>query len=56
MKTKPTTTKKKNLSTPGEPLTENEFSQIIKDAENGSFISLDVFKKEVQEWIKKEEK
>lgn len=55
MKANHTPPKKRNLAVPGEPMTEEEFHQLIKDAEKGPFISMEDFKKEVQEWIRKAE-
>lgn len=56
MKTKSSNPQKRNLAVPGDPMSEGEFLQLIKDAEKGPFISLEDFKKEVQGWISKAEK
>lgn len=56
MKTKSNNPQKRNLAIPGEPMSEDEFFQLIKEAEKGPFTSLEEFKKEVQGWISKAEK
>ena len=55
MKTKDTNPQKRNLAIPGEPMAENEFLQLIKEAEKGPFISGEELKLKMQSWIKKTE-
>ena len=52
-KTKTTKTER-NLQIPGEPLSEEEFIKIIKDAEKGPFNSLEEHNKKMNEWIQQQ--
>ena len=39
-----------NLAIPGKPMTKEEFVSLIKEAEEGEFMSLDEFDKRFEEW------
>ena len=53
MKTKSNEPQKRNLAIPGEPMSESEFILIIKEAENGPFMTGEELKIKMQSWIKK---
>ena len=42
--------KSKNLATPGKPMTQEEFVSLIKEAEEGEFMTEKEFDKKFQEW------
>ncbi len=42
--------KPKNLATPGKPMSQNEFSALIKEAEDGIFMTEKEFDKKFEEW------
>ena len=42
--------KSKNLATPGKPMSQEDFSLLIKEAEEGEFISLNEFERRFNEW------
>ncbi|WP_318641415.1 hypothetical protein [Flavobacterium ardleyense] len=42
--------KPKNLAIPGKPMSKEEFVSLIKEAEEGEFMSLDEFDKRFEEW------
>ena len=41
-----------STKTPGESMTQEEFVNVIKEAENGSFITGEKLKKRMTKWIK----
>ena len=45
--------KSKNLATPGKPMSQDEFVFLIKEAEEGSFNSLEESKKIFKKWRSK---
>jgi predicted glycosyltransferase len=55
IKTKSNNPQKRNLAIPCEPMPEDEFFQLIKEAEKGPFISGEELKLKMQSWIKKAE-
>lgn len=42
--------KNKNLAIPGKPMSQKEFADLIKEAEDGSFMSAEEFEKRFEEW------
>ncbi len=42
--------KTKNLATPGKPMSQDEFVSLIKQAEEGEFMSEKEFEKKFNEW------
>jgi hypothetical protein len=42
--------KSKNLATPGKPMSQEEFVSLIKEAEDGKFMSEKEFDKRFNEW------
>ena len=42
-----------NLATPGKPMSQKKFKSLIKEAEEGEFMSLEESKKRFEEWRKK---
>ncbi|TDP58783.1 hypothetical protein [Flavobacterium dankookense] len=42
--------KTKNLATPGKPMSQDEFVSLIKEAEEGEFMSEKEFEKKFNEW------
>ena len=42
-----------NLATPGKPMSQKKFASMIKEAEEGEFMSLEKSKKNFEEWRKK---
>lgn len=42
--------KSKNLATPGKPMSQEEFVSLIKEAEEGEFMTEKEFDKKFQEW------
>lgn len=42
--------KTKNLATPGRPMSQDEFVSLIKEAEEGEFMSEKEFEKKFNEW------
>lgn len=42
--------KSKNLATPGKPMSQDEFVSLIKEAEDGEFMTEKEFDKKFQEW------
>ena len=42
--------KTKNLATPGKPMSQNEFVSLIKEAEEGTFMTEKEFDKKFEEW------
>ena len=48
--------KTKNLATPGKPMSQDEFVSLIKEAEKGTFNTLEESKKIFKEWRAKLEK
>jgi hypothetical protein len=42
--------KSKNLATPGKPMTQDQFSALIKEAENGEFSPIEDSIKRMEEW------
>ena len=52
MKAKVKHTTKKNWALPGEPLSQEEFENGIKDAEKGPFYTIEESKKMISEWRK----
>jgi hypothetical protein len=39
-----------NLATPGKPMSQKKFNSLIKEAEEGEFLSLDEFKIRFDKW------
>jgi hypothetical protein len=39
-----------NLATPGKPMSQKKFASLIKEAEEGEFLSLDEFKIRFDKW------
>ena len=48
--------KPKNLATPGKSMSQDEFTSLIKEAEDGKFYSLEESKKMFESWRQKIEK
>lgn len=48
--------KPKNLATPGKPMSQEQFSSLIKEADEGKFNTLEESKKIFKEWRAKLEK
>jgi hypothetical protein len=46
-------TSKTNYAVPGEPLTQQEMEQMIRQAENGNFNSLESVKEKIAKWKEK---
>lgn len=42
--------KSKNLATPGKPMSQEEFVSLIKEAEEGEFMTEKEFDKKFQDW------
>jgi hypothetical protein len=42
--------KTKNLATPGKPMSQDEFVSLIKEAEEGEFMSVKEFKERFDKW------
>ena len=42
--------KTKNLATPGKPMSQDEFVSLIKEAEEGEFMTLEEFEKRFNNW------
>ena len=42
--------KSKNLATPGKPMSQDEFVSLIKEAEEGEFMTEKEFDKKFQDW------
>jgi hypothetical protein len=42
--------KPKNLATPGKPMSQDEFVSLIKEAEEGEFLTEKEFDKKFEEW------
>lgn len=42
--------KTKNLATPGKPMSQDEFVSLIKEAEEGEFMSISEFKERFDKW------
>lgn len=42
--------KTKNLATPGKPMSQDEFVSLIKEAEEGAFLTEKEFDKKFEEW------
>lgn len=42
-----------NLATPGKPMSQKKFASLIKEAEEGTFYTLEEFKNRFEEWRKK---
>lgn len=42
--------KPKNLATPGKPMSQNEFSALIKEAEDGVFMTVQESKEKFEKW------
>jgi len=53
--TKTTKTKETSWALPGKPIGIGEFKAGIKEAEKGSFMTLDELKKSVEEWKKSQD-
>lgn len=49
-------TKKRNLAVPGDPMSQEEFVSLIKEAEKGEFYTEDEFRKKFEEWKKTQKK
>lgn len=47
---KPSEQKAENLATPGKPMSQEAFETLIKEAEEGEFLSADEFHKKFEEW------
>ena len=47
---KPSEQKAENLATPDKPMTQEAFENLIKEAEEGEFLSADEFHKRFDEW------
>ncbi len=47
---KTTDKKNKNLAIPGKPMSQKEFADLIKEAEEGSFLTEKEFEKKFEEW------
>ena len=56
MKATKTKNSVKNYVLPGEPMTQQEFESLIKEAEKGPFTSWEQEKKEFEEWKKNRKK
>jgi hypothetical protein len=52
MKTVKEKTKVTDYTRPGEPMTQNEFEALIKEAEKGPFMSAEVYKSKFETWKK----
>jgi hypothetical protein len=48
--------KSKNLATPGKPMSQEDFSSLIKEAEKGEFMNEKEFDKKFEEWKLKRKK
>lgn len=48
--------KSKNLATPGKPMSQDEFVSLIKEAEEGTFLTEEEFDKKFEEWRLKRKK
>ncbi|WP_396176004.1 hypothetical protein [Flavobacterium sp.] len=48
--------KSKNLATPGKPMSQDEFTSLIKEAEEGIFLTEKEFDKKFEEWRLKRKK
>ncbi|WGK95011.1 MULTISPECIES: hypothetical protein [Flavobacterium] len=48
--------KPKNLATPGKPMSQDEFISLIKEAEEGEFMSEKEFDERFKEWRLKKKK
>lgn len=44
------TKKHKNLATPGKPMSQDEFSSLIKEAEEGEFMTCKEFEERFNKW------
>jgi hypothetical protein len=53
MKSKVKAIKKDNLAMPGKPLSKTGMKQLIKDAEQGGFITTDELEKRLKAWRNK---
>lgn len=42
--------KSKNLATPGKPMSQEDFVSLIKEAEEGEFMTAEEFKKRFDKW------
>ena len=42
--------KTKNLATPGKPMSQDEFVSLIKDAEEGTFLTVQESKEKFEKW------
>lgn len=47
---KATEDKHNNLATPGKPMSQKKFASLIKEAEEGSFLSENQFRLKFEEW------
>lgn len=47
---KPSKGKAENLATPGEPMSQEAFLKLIKEAEEGEFLSAKDFEKQFNKW------
>jgi hypothetical protein len=47
---KPSKEKAENLATPGEPMSQEAFLRLIKEAEEGEFLTEEEFDKRFEEW------
>lgn len=47
---KPSKQKAENLATPGKPMSQEAFENLIKEAEEGEFLSLKEFKERFNKW------
>ncbi|WP_395053802.1 hypothetical protein [Flavobacterium sp.] len=48
--------KSKNLATPGKPMTQDQFSALIKEAENGEFMTEKEFNAKFDKWLMERKK
>ena len=48
--------KSKNLATPGKPMSQDEFTSLIKEAEEGNFLTEKEFDTKFEEWRLKRKK
>ena len=42
--------KSKNLATPGKPMSQDDFASLIKEAEEGEFMTISEFKERFNKW------
>ena len=53
---KTTDKKNKNLAIPGKPMSQKEFADLIKEAEEGQFLTVEESKEKFEKWKSKRKK